>query len=449
MKKRILLIFFFWVNMFLIFPCGWDSDTVAMEKRMFPTVHELITGKFIQHSQAFYYWRVNDRTEKIQLYPDSLSLYDDLAWALNKVGEPEKGVEIMLQKEKRSPGLYKTYANLGTCYIHSNQLEKGLEYIKKTIKINPDAHFGREIYQQLLVEYIISKKDSLGKFSLPLGTKGDNFYHYLKKNHFKGSAQNEIAKAVKGVGGMMKFSNHNSPVLLEALGDLLSNADNGVDPGAGHLSSRAYLKASFLSKDETTIKAYKKKAKNEIEKQFAGEGFGRESRWPEGEAILENPAISIKDLETVLKLEIQAGNTWVEEIRQNELSWIKEGVNPDSMFTATYYDEPTSADISMYNARANKDQIEEDYWLSQQLKNIGDIDNMYNILELPDSTKNWVDSIYNLEFSMIPDEPVNENSEKKPYNKANGGGFIWMIPLGLAVLMLSIFIGRKIYDRRK
>ena len=53
---------------------------------MFPSVHELITGKFLQHSQEFYYWRVKDRTEKIQLYPDSLSLYDDLAWALNKVG---------------------------------------------------------------------------------------------------------------------------------------------------------------------------------------------------------------------------------------------------------------------------------------------------------------------------------------------------------------------------
>lgn len=449
MKKRILLTFFFWVNMFIMFPCGWDSDTIAMEKRMFPTVHELITGKFLQHSQAFYYWRVNDRTEKIQLYPDSLSLYDDLAWALNKVGEPEKGVEIMLQKEEKSPGLYKTYANLGTCYIHSNQFEKGLEYIDKAIKINPDAHFGREIYQQHLVEYVISKKDSTGNFNLPLGTKNDNFYHYLKKNHFTGSSQNEIAKAVKGVGGMMKFSNHNSPILLEALGDLLSNADNGVDPGAGHLSSRAYLKAAFLSKDESSIKAYKKKARLEIEKQFVGHDFGRRRRG--GEPEFANAVMSIKDLETVLKLEIQAANAWVEEIRQNELSWIESGVNPDSAFTASYYDEPTSADISMYNARANEDQIEENYWLSQQLINIGDIDKMYNILELPDSTKNWVDSIYKLEFSMIPDEPVNESedSENKSSDKTDNKAFIWMSLIGLAVLVLLILVGWKIYANRK
>jgi len=451
MQKRISLTVFFWVNMFFMFPCGWDSDTIAMEKRMFPTVHELITGKFIQHSQEFYYWRVNDRTEKIQLYPDSLSLYDDLAWSLNKVGEPEKGVEIMLEKEKISPGLYKTYANLGTCYIHSNEFEKGLKYIKKAIKINPDAHFGREIYQQHLVEYVISKKDSTGNFPLPLGTKNNNFYHYLKKNHFKGSIQSEIAKAVKGVGGMMKFSNHNSPVLLEALGDLLSNADNGVDPGAGHLSSRAYLKAAFLSKDETTIKAYKTKARQAIERQFPGHELrrhmGENNRIPD----FTHGAISLKDLETVLKLEIQAANAWVEEIRQNEIAWIRDGINPDSAFTATYYNEPTSTGISMYNARKNKDQIEEDYWLSQQLKNIDDIDKMYSILELPDSTKNWVDSIYELEFSILPDDPIdeNENPEKKPSDKENNNTVIWISLVGFAALILLVLLGRKIYVNRK
>ena len=271
MPEKLLLTFLIWINLFFIFPCGWDADTIAMEKRTFPSVHELITGKFLQHSQAFYYWRVNDRMEKIQLFPDSLNYYDDLAWALNKVGQPEKGVEVMLQKEKNSPGLYETYANLGTCYIHCNQYEKGLPYIKKAIKINPNAHFGREIYQQHLVEYVLSKKDKAGNFSLPLGTKNDNFYHYLKKHQFKGATQDEIAKAVKGVGGMMKFSNHNSPILLEALGDLLSQANVGVDPGAGHLSSRAYLKASFLVKDETQQKAFKKKTQQEIEKQYADE----------------------------------------------------------------------------------------------------------------------------------------------------------------------------------
>jgi len=442
MMKRFVLTFFLWINFFLVFPCGWDSDTIAMEKRMFPTVHELITGKFLQHSQEFYYWRVADRNEKITLYPDSLSLYDDLAWALNKVGEPEKGIDVMLEKEKITPGLYKTYANLGTCYIHSGQFEEGLTYIKKAIEINPEAHFGREVYQQYLVEYVLSKKDSLGNFSLPLGTKHKNFFHYLKKNHFSGATKNEIAKAVKGVGGMMKFSNHNSPILLEALGDLLSNAENGYDPGAGHLSSRAYLKAALLSKDEVVIKDYKKRANEERERQF--EGFHMQGREPH----FSSHVISLKDLETVLKLEIQAADIWVEEIRQHELKWISEGVNPDSAFAATYYEEPSSKVISKYNARKNKDQIEEKVWLNQHLKNIRDINNLFDILQLPDSTKNWVDSIYKLEFSVLPEEEIEKVSEleektnylaKKTSEKKN---FIWVYAI-VILAVLVIIIGKR------
>nr|MBC8475512.1 hypothetical protein [Bacteroidota bacterium] len=144
------------------------------------------------------------------------------------------------------------------------------------------------------------------------------------------------------VGGMMKFSNHNSPILLEALGDLLSNAENGHDPGAGHLSSRAYLKAALLSKKDAAVTAYKKRANQERERQFAG--ANRRGRDPH----FSNHVISLADLETVLKLEIQAANVWVEEIKKNEIGWIAGGMNPDSAFSINYYEEPTSKSIGNY-----------------------------------------------------------------------------------------------------
>ena len=441
MLKRFTLTFFLWINFFFVFPCGWDSDTMAMEKRMFPSVHELITGKFLQHSQEFYFWRVADRKEKIILYPDSLDLYDDLAWALNKVGEPEKGIEVMLKKESIIPGLYKTYANLGTCYIHSKQFKTGLEYIKKAIEIDPEAHFGREVYQQYLVEYVISKTDSLGRFSLPLGTKTHNFFHYLKKNHFSGEAKSEIAKAVKGVGGMMKFSNHNYPILLEALGDLLSNAKNGTDPGAGHLSSRAYLKAALFSKKNEVISAYKEKANQERERQFAGGNqTGRELHF-------SSHVIILSDLETVLKLEIQAANLWVQEIRENELAWISEGVNPDSAFSATYYTEPSSKAIGKRLARRNKDKIDDEFWLTVQLENISKINHSFSALKLPDSTKNWVDSIYKIEFSVLPEKntenqiPDSYKVDKKKQIKNENSG-IWIVILSVSGMVI-IIIGSR------
>ena len=52
-----------------------------------------------------------------------------------------------------------------------------------------------------------------------------------------------IDKAITGVLGMMKFGNHDSPVLLEALGDLL--VSRGYDTDGKRLAARAYLKASY------------------------------------------------------------------------------------------------------------------------------------------------------------------------------------------------------------
>jgi hypothetical protein len=243
---------------------------------------------------------------------------------------------------------------------------------------------------------------------------------------------------------MMKFSNHNSPILLEALGDLLSNAENGYDPGAGHLSSRAYLKAALLSKKDDAVTAYKKRANEERERQFAG--ANRQGV----ELHFSSHVISLADLETVLKLEIQAANVWVEEIRKNELAWISGGINPDSAFSVVYYQEPTSKSIGKHTARKNVNQIEEEYWLNQHLKNIDKINNAFTVLQLPDSTKNWVDSIYKIEFSVLP-EKVEEieadkgnEADKNSHNKDSG---IWIIILSLGG-MVVIILGTRFLLRK-
>lgn len=65
------------------------------------------------------------------------------------------------------------------------------------MKIDTNAHFGREIYQKYLVEYILSKSNK-GKITLPLDTifytypqiyysklSTSNFYSFLLKKHNK------------------------------------------------------------------------------------------------------------------------------------------------------------------------------------------------------------------------------------------------------------------------
>ncbi len=127
----------------------------------------------------FYRWRVEDRQKRITTEPDRIELYDDLAVAYDKLGEHEKAIETILAKEKLKPGLYETYANLGTFYIHNGQLEEGLKHIDKAIEINPDAHFGREKYQRMLVEYVLTKR-SRGVAELPLRRQlNGDFVNYV------------------------------------------------------------------------------------------------------------------------------------------------------------------------------------------------------------------------------------------------------------------------------
>jgi tetratricopeptide (TPR) repeat protein len=147
--------------------CLWDYDTLQMENQRFPEALELITGKFLRHSPEFYQWRIADRQKKLEREPQKLEYYDDLAVAYEKTGDHKKAIETILKKDKIKPDQYETSANLGTFYIFDGQLEKSVPCIEQAIAINPDAHFGREVYQKILVEYMLSKMKD-GKLTLPL-----------------------------------------------------------------------------------------------------------------------------------------------------------------------------------------------------------------------------------------------------------------------------------------
>jgi len=345
--------------------CMWDYDTLKMESQRFPSALELLTGKFLRHSKDFYQWRIQDRLAKIKKSPDQLSHYDDLAVAYDKVGKHEEAIKWMLKKEKRKPGLYETQANLGTFYIHNKQWEKGLSYIKKAIKINPNAHFGREIFQAYLVEYLLFIKGKNKKLELPMAkafkakfaklspkekkafgwlephAKDDhpyffrvNFLTYLMSINKKWRMHENRSlpyyawdkhnkKAVKGLLGMMRFGNFQSPVLLEALGDLLSV---GINTDAKLLAARAYLHASYRAKAPSAQKVYRKRAEDVLYRQTKGNG---------GE-----DQITLAQVEKDFKAELAKGKAWFAQIQTDEKKWIADKVNPEKAFDRKYYKEP-------------------------------------------------------------------------------------------------------------
>jgi tetratricopeptide (TPR) repeat protein len=314
--------------------CLWDYDTLKMERSRFPDTLELIAGKFLRHGYEFYKWRVRDRLAKLEAGSgDEFALRDDLAVAYDKTGEHQKAIETMLISLAKKPDRYETQANLGTFYIHSGQLEKGLEHIDRAIQINPDAHFGREKYQKNIVEYVIKTKKDGGEL-LPLAKDSSSsartgFVAFLKndgKDNNKPLPEQELQAALKGIQGMMKFGKHDSPILLEALGDLLLYGSGFDTKDAKRLASRAYLKASYEVSDPKQREEYREKARSALRFQTRDPGT--------------TDQLGLEEVEQSFQNELADARDWYAELSDKERSWIRAGENPEAEFDRLYNEEP-------------------------------------------------------------------------------------------------------------
>ncbi|MHC4938006.1 MAG: tetratricopeptide repeat protein [Planctomycetota bacterium] len=314
----------------LVLGCIWDTHTLQMEKRQFPDVQEVLAGRFVRHSRAYYEWRIEDRIAKLKKRANDVRLLDDLAAAYDKTGQSAKAVELMRKSLAENPKRYETLANLGTFLVHAGELEEGTKFIRKAIEINPDAHFGREIIQLHVIEYVLRCRRD-GSTVLPLN--GD-FASYLASRGLKGEEGRK--KAVTGLVGMMFFGNSEHPILAECLGDVLAYPLEFRDPGtprrirpetsaARRLAARAYLKASYNTEDMKARAHYRRKAVTVLAIQTRRPNSYKE--------------LKVEELEVTFREERIEGSRFFESIRENEERWIFEGADVDAKFEKKYYSD--------------------------------------------------------------------------------------------------------------
>lgn len=165
-------------SILLIVACAWDDDTLSMEAKGLPTVIDAIVGRIPINPPEYYHARIKISTEKLKNNPNDLEQYDNLGVACDKIGDSNAAIAWMQKKEKvmKTQGIkpgtdplrdpwYRYHANLGTFYAHkwirANEpdklelLDKAQAELETAIKINPKAHFGREIVQ---LEAIVQMK---------------------------------------------------------------------------------------------------------------------------------------------------------------------------------------------------------------------------------------------------------------------------------------------------
>jgi len=315
--------------------CLWDSDTLLMEQRRFPGVLEIISGQFARHSRAYYLWRIADRTPKIEANAASAPLFDDVAVAWEKLGEHAKAIYVESVLETIAPGRYETYANVGTFYLHSGDFPHGIAFIDRALQINPGAHFGREIYQRALAEYVSSKRVG-ALLPLPLRPVGEILEHgYLPPGGFAAFLEQKRiprdAPAVKGVLGMLVFGDATSPVLLEALADLLLAPPANVVIGEGTRSS-AMIPAVYTDAKHLAALAYLRAEQSAVDASAKRDYH----RFALAQGATTPPGLVEPPIARVFSQQVALGDKLEAQVERNEQLWIDQGKDLDREFAAFY-----------------------------------------------------------------------------------------------------------------
>lgn len=213
--------------------CDWDRDTLAKEALGLPGIVDIIVGRFERQPPRYYSMRLERVTKELGADPTRLDLYDDAAVACDKLGRLNEAINWMGKKrselDKRDflnaevyEHWYRYHANLGTFYAHRwlmsganrndlSDIKTGRDLIAKAIEINPDAHFGREKWQLMAMEWIIdlpNAEENIGYFHL---NGVAVLYHQTSKERMLPDGRilekMNTEGATKGLAGMIVLGN--------------------------------------------------------------------------------------------------------------------------------------------------------------------------------------------------------------------------------------------------
>ncbi len=225
----------------------------------FAMVHDVIHERFPRHGPDYYRARNQSTKEALKKFTPTekgaeadeyFRLLDDLGVGLEFLGFHQEAVNLLRDKLKRQQELgyegkelYSTYANLGTVLIlwqltegvkdvvkAKERIGESVQWIHKAIAVNPESHFGREVWQVVLEEFLLAVLDDpnlLLRFDM-VGNRLDKQYDW----HRRGRAFDESAwlSEPPGPSRSRTFRNLISPSLAVNAGEYLKNPDAKEDP---------------------------------------------------------------------------------------------------------------------------------------------------------------------------------------------------------------------------
>lgn len=208
--------------------CLWDRDTLQEEAKGKLDTVRAITGWFDRYPPRYYEMRLERVSAELAASPKSLNLYDDAGVACSRLGRHDESITWMAKKKAildTLPGTgsdddryrYRYLSNLGTFHLirwittdeavrsaDLADLDASETHIARALELNPNAHFGREKYQLMLIQWLLGKA---GQF----GTEGDATFLDLGVNLMSNPSSGynkddpELEAAREGVTGLIQL----------------------------------------------------------------------------------------------------------------------------------------------------------------------------------------------------------------------------------------------------
>jgi tetratricopeptide (TPR) repeat protein len=243
--------------------CLWDSDTLRHEAKGLPGVVDIIVGRFDRPPPLYYEIRLARVGKELEGEPGNLAAYDDAGVACDRLGRHDQAIEWMARKRGQLDRLaaagegasaelaeheYRYHANLGTFLAHRwfaagadreamDDLRSGRDHIARAIELNPGAHFGRERYQLLFMEWMLDPPEH------PRYTAA-HIFDAIKSDHER--IPNALAAAgyddaVEGVSGLIALG-----AAWESVDAYIALGIALADRGHSSLARLAQLRAAEL-----------------------------------------------------------------------------------------------------------------------------------------------------------------------------------------------------------
>ncbi len=312
-----LLVILIWVSPGATTACIWDRDTLRLEaSQVSPTLLQTITGRFERFPPRYYEMRLEMVTRELEDSPLKLKLYDDAGVACDRLGRGPEAIEWMAKKKEIIDQVndkehqYRYHANLGTFLVHQwlrngrdfSDLEKvkqARDHIAKAIEINPDAHFGREKYQLMAMDWILSlpqknNREEHRVFLLPGFDEGSLRMPQYTKTELE--RQNKFA-ATEGISGLIFLGDGwNSVDIFNSLATATSADGNGtiahmcelrakelLEDGKGSLTGINRAINVSVSTEKSTAANFFRKARKEADEWQEARFSYMEQKFADGE----------------------------------------------------------------------------------------------------------------------------------------------------------------------